>query len=198
LFIAALVGVGVTFAWDGDEAKGMIRTWAPSLSLLSSISTTDLPPYVDIAAEQTGSAPAGQLSAQEVLPPSVVIPTAQELTAGTSYSELVQRIEAITRTLAVVQDSVEQLAAKQEQIADDIPRLRAVEQNIRQKKVSSPPLSQAVSMPPRKKTPRPAPLAPTVQPSPEHPLAEQLSAGPSSPEVRPEIIPRPPLPLRDE
>ena len=52
--IAALIGVAASSAWQshGDEAKAMVRTWAPSLGWLSSVSTAKLPP--DVAAEQAG------------------------------------------------------------------------------------------------------------------------------------------------
>jgi hypothetical protein len=45
-FVAALIGVGATFAWhsQGDEAKGMFRRWALSLDWLSSVSTTKSTP----------------------------------------------------------------------------------------------------------------------------------------------------------
>jgi len=41
LFIAVLIGVGATLAWQshGDQATEMVRTWAPSLSWLLPIST---------------------------------------------------------------------------------------------------------------------------------------------------------------
>jgi hypothetical protein len=44
-FIAALIGVGATFVLRsyGDEAKEMIRSWAPPLSQLLSVSTTKSP-----------------------------------------------------------------------------------------------------------------------------------------------------------
>src|SRR5215470_18269217 len=40
-FIAILIGVGATLAWQsyGDEAKEMVRTWAPTLAWLLPSST---------------------------------------------------------------------------------------------------------------------------------------------------------------
>jgi hypothetical protein len=139
-FIATLIGVGVTLAWQshGDEAKEMVRTWAPSLGWLLPVSTTKLPPD-------------GQVSAA----------------AAATSAELVHQLEPMALNLAVVRRSieqldakVEQLAAKQEQMAQNIATLQAVEQDIRQK-MSSPPPSRAV--PPRK------PPQPTAQSSPGPP-----------------------------
>ena len=105
-FIAVLIGVGATVAWQsyGDEARKSVRTWAPSLVWLLPVST----------------------------PKSM------------------QQLEPITRDLAAVRSSLEQLAVKQEQMAQNIATLQAVvEQDIRQR-MSSPLPSQAVPLPPRK------------------------------------------------
>ena len=64
-----------------------------------------------------------------------------------------QQLEPITRDLAAVRSSLEQLAVKQEQMAQNIATLQAVvEQDIKQK-MSSPLPSQAVPLPPRKHLP---------------------------------------------
>ena len=86
-FIAVLIGVGVTLAWQshGDEAKEMVRTWAPSLAWLLPVSTTKSPP------------------------------DGQGFAAATS-AELVQQLKPLTLDLAIVRHSLEQLAAKVEQL----------------------------------------------------------------------------------
>jgi hypothetical protein len=121
-FIAVLIGVGATLAWQsyGDEARKSVRTWAPSLVWLLPVST----------------------------PKSM------------------QQLEPITRDLAAVRSSLEQLAVKQEQMAQNIATLQAVvEQDIGQK-MSSPLPSQAVPLPPRK------PQQPAAQSS-RHPQHNQ-------------------------
>jgi hypothetical protein len=90
---------------------------------------------------------------------------------------LVQQIEPITRDLTIVRRSLEQIAAKQEQMAQNIATLQAAEQDIRQK-MSSPPQSRPA--PPRK--------------PPE--AAAQSSAVQSSSVPPPPPPARPPLPLR--
>ena len=79
--------------------------------------------------------------------------TAPALAAAAISPELV-RLE-VARDLAVMRNSIEQLAAKQEQMAQNIAALQAAEQDIIQ--TSSPPLSEPVSPPPRKKARRVAP-----------------------------------------
>ena len=124
-FIAALIGVGVTLAWHshGDEAKEMVRTWAPSLAWLLPVSTTKSPP--------DGQGPAAATSAELV----------QQLKPMTLDLAIVRR------SLEQLAATIEQLAAKQEQMAQNIATLQAVEQDISQK-MSSP--SQSRAAPPRK------------------------------------------------
>jgi lipoprotein-anchoring transpeptidase ErfK/SrfK len=74
----------------------------------------------------------------------------------------VQQLESLARDVGVVRRRVEQLAAKQEQMAHNIASLQAVEQDIRQK-MSSPPLSPAVPRPPRKNAPTAAPPQPPAR-----------------------------------
>jgi predicted metal-dependent RNase len=82
----------------------------------------DLAEYV--AAEQTGSTRARQVSAQDA--------AQQPAPAAAAISpQLVQQFEEIARDLAVMRKSVEQLAAKQEQMAQNIASLQTVEQSIR-------------------------------------------------------------------
>jgi len=149
-FIAALIGVGVvgvTLAWHsyGDEAKEMVRTWAPSLGWLT-----------------TKSSPDGQ-----------GVPA-----AAVTSPELVQQLKPMALDLTIVRRSVEQLAAtieqlaaKQEEMARNIATLQAVEQDISQKMSS---LSRSRAVPPRK-PPQPVALSSDTQSSsvpPPQPPAE--------------------------
>ena len=86
----------------------------------------------------------------------------------------VQQLEPLALNLDIVRRSVEQLAAKQEQMAQNIAAMQAVEEDIRQK-VSSKPLS-------------PAPQAASIpQPTPPQPRAQPSAVQSSS-------VPRPPPP----
>jgi TolA-binding protein len=114
-FIAVLIGVGATLAWQsyGDEAKEIVRARAPSLSWL-------LPP--------TGKSP---LEAQASVP------------AVVTSAELAQQLRPVALGLATMRQDVDQLAAtikqlsaKQEKMAQDISILPAIEQDIREKLAS--------------------------------------------------------------
>src|SRR5215510_7065455 len=72
--------------------------------------------------------------------------------AATAISPELVRLE-VARDLAAMRDSIDQLAAKQEQMAQTIATLQAAEQDIIQTR-SSAPLSGPVSPPPRKKARR--------------------------------------------
>ena len=197
--IAALIGVGATFAWQsrGDEAKEMVRTWVPSLGLLSPVSTTKSPADVDVAAVQTGPTPAGQRSAQDAaLPqPAPATQTVPAPTAAAISPASAQQLEAMARDLAVVRRSVEQLAAKQERMAHNIATLQAVEQDTKEK-MSSPSPSRSVRVPPRKNVSRVVPPEPAAQSSPVQSSPVQSSPVQSSPAASLPPPPRPPLPVR--
>ncbi len=110
-FIAVLIGIGATLAWQshGDAARDMVVARAPLLGWLLSVSTT--------------KSPAVAATAPDPLPQLV---------------PLASNIDAVRR-------SVEQLAAKQEQMAQNIATLQAVEEDVRQKVSSPPPPSPAPS-----------------------------------------------------
>ena len=123
--IAVLIGVGATLAWQsyGDTAREMLSTQVPSLSWLSVSTTTSVPmaegsaqkPRSAVSADCSDSAPA----------------------AAATTSEFPQ-LEPIARDLAAMRRSLEQLAAKQEQMAQNIATLQAAEQDIRQKMMLCP------------------------------------------------------------
>ena len=99
--------------------------------------------------------------------------TKSPVVAATSTDPM-QQLAPLASNLDVVRRSVEQLAAKQEQMAQNIAALQAVEEDIRQK-VSSTPASTA---PQAASIPQPKPPQPSAQPS----------------AVRSSSVPRPPPP----
>ena len=138
-FIAVLIGVGGTLAWQsyGDAARETVVARAPKLAWLLSVST---------------KSPAGA--------------------ATSPYSA--QQLEPLASNLDVVRRGLERLAAKQDQMAQNIAALQAVEEDIRQKMSYTPPFpsQQAVSIP---------------QPKPPQPRVQSTAAQPTS-------VPRPPPP----
>ena len=78
----------------------------------------------------------------------------------------VQQLEPLASNLDVVRRSVEQLAAKQEQMAQNIATLQAVEEDIRQKMSTPPPSpSQQAASIPQQKRPQPRMQPSAVQSS---------------------------------
>jgi hypothetical protein len=139
-FIAVLIGVGATLAWQshGDAATEMLLARAPTLAWLLPVSTTKSP-----------------------------------VVAATT-PDLAQQLGPLASNLDVVRRSVEQLAAKQEQMAQNIVALQATEEDIRQKMSSAPP-------------PAAQPAASILQPRQPQPRAQPSAAQSSS-------VPRPPPP----
>ncbi len=110
---AVLVGVGATLGWQsyGDRASTIIRTWAPPLTRFLPVSTARSP------------------------------------VAAATLPELVEQLKPISLDLAIVRRTLEQLAAdqnrlaaKQDQIAQNVATLHEVEEGVR----------QGVHAPPRK------------------------------------------------
>lgn len=97
--------------------------------------------------------------------------------ASATSPDLVQQLAPLALNLDVVRRGVEQLAAKQEQIAQNITALQAVEEEIRQK-LSAPPPSQQEASVPQHKPPQPRAPSSAVQslsaPSPRPPSGQPL------------------------
>ena len=102
------------------------------------------------------------------------ISTTKPPVASATSPDLVQQLAPLALNLDVVRRSVEELAAKQDQMVQSIATLQAVEEDIRQKVSSTPP--------------SPAPQAASIpQPNPPQPKAQSSAVQSSS-------VPRPPPP----
>ena len=77
---------------------------------------------------------------------------------GAPSSNLEPKLEAMSLGLAAVRQSVEQLAAAQQQMTDEIAKLQVTEQEILDK-VSGPPRPAAATAPARKSAPPAPPLS---------------------------------------
>jgi hypothetical protein len=104
--------------------------------------------------------------ARDAAPQSTPVTQTAPALAAAAISPALVRLDEVVRDLAVMRNSVEQLAAKQEQMAQTIATLQAAEQQAAKQQAaeqdiiqtrSSPPLSEQVSPPPRKKARRVAP-----------------------------------------
>lgn len=200
--VAACVGVAGTLAWQsyGGPAKEMIASFAPQLSWLLSPPAMDPPSGPEIAVEQP-SPLAVQVSASQA--PSAqagaVASTTLETAASTAPTapspELQQQLQTIVHDLAAMRQSVEQLAAGQEQMTRDIAKLQAG-QDIRRRTSALPPAAATTTRKPVQ-PPQPAPqssTAPLQLPLPPPDPAPQSLAAPLLP--APPEPPRPPMPVR--
>jgi len=151
--IIATVGAALAWQSSDDKTKDMVRAWGISLSQLSSVLGTKSPAASDVAAK-----PVSKTSEQA------------SVAAGSS-PEAQHQLETMVSDLAVVRRIVEQLAAKQEQMAQDIATLQAAEHNVSEKKSSLP---QSSAVPPRKNMHSEAavqpPSVPVPTPRPQTPL----------------------------
>jgi hypothetical protein len=94
------------------------------------------------------------------------IPTTKPAAMAATSPDPAQRLEPLAFNLDAVRRSVEQLAAKQDQMAQNIAALQAVEEDIRQKMSSAPPsVSQQTAPIPPPKPPQPRAQSPAVQSS---------------------------------
>ena len=101
------------------------------------------------------SATSTRLDAGPTAPQSSPFTHTAPTLAATAVSPELVRLE-VARDLAAMRDSIDQLAAKQEQMAQTIATLQAAQEDIIHTR-SSAPLTEAVSPPPRKKARRVAP-----------------------------------------
>jgi hypothetical protein len=107
------------------------------------------------------------------------VSTKSPVVAATSTDPM-QQLAPLASNLYAVRRSVEQLAAKQEQMAQNIAALQAVEEDVRQKMSSTPsaPAQQAASIP-QPKPPQPKAHSSAVQspsaPRPPPPAGPELS-----------------------
>jgi hypothetical protein len=199
--VMACVGAAAILAWQsyGGTAKQMIANSAPQLSWLLSLPAMNPPSGREIAVEQP-SPPAVQASAPQAASAQAgtVASTESETAASTALtapSAELQQLETMAHDLAAVRQSVEQLAAGQEQMARDIAKLQTAGQDIRRRISALPP---AAATPAHKPVP---PLQPALQssvaplpPAPPEP-APRSSAAPLPPAPL-ELPSRPPMPVR--
>jgi hypothetical protein len=139
------VGVAATLAWQsyGEGAKQMVASWAAQqgwpLPWLSREADEFNPPT-------PGAAPVARAVPETVTP---AVPSLDQ-----------QRLAAITDGLAAMRQRIEQLAAGQEQMAGDIAKLQAAEQEIRHQIAAAPPRPAAA--PAGKPAPAAAPRSSTL------------------------------------
>jgi hypothetical protein len=174
LIIITVAGVPLAWQFSDDNTKDMVRGWGISLAGLSSIFGVKSFPV----AAQTVSKIPDRASTQDAPSPQAVraAQTAPSPVAAESSAEMPHQFETIVSDLVVVHRFLEQLASKQDQMAQELAALQAVKQSVSQK--SSADLKSSVG-PPRKNAPKPVSLetppqsaaAPIPSPRPQEQLA---------------------------
>jgi hypothetical protein len=102
------------------------------------------------------------------------VPSTRPPVSAAAYGDPTRQLAPMASTLDAVRRSVEQLAAKQEQMSQNIAALRAVEEEVRQKLL---PASSAAATPPA--PPQQAASAPQPKP-PQAKIESRLSPPPGS------------------
>jgi hypothetical protein len=148
-FIITII-VGSAFAWQSsdDTKKEMVKGWVNSLVRSSSLLSDKLPPESDVEAVST-TPTQPQSGAMVILTPSSEQPT-PTTTATQSSSDLQKQLESIVDDLAIVRRIVEQVASRQDQMAQDIATLQEAQQNV-SPKITAPPQSPIIRARPRRK-----------------------------------------------
>ena len=157
MFIYSLaVAALVTVAWQAyrdEQTKEMISGWGSrSLSWLSAV------PGRKVAA---GEHPASANSSNQ----AVAVAQLGSAQMGVDvFRQIQQQLEAAMSDLVIIRRTVEQIASKQEQMAQDIATLQATERDVNQKIISSIVQAAAVRAA-RKNVPKVARQEPLGQPA---------------------------------
>ena len=142
---SSLAGSSSDWKWRSDEAKMVVKeVWASSIDWLMKNS----PLRFDTVAEQKGSASTGQASKREAAPSASVAQKPAPV-AATVPIESLEQFKSMAQDLNVVRQTLEQLTAGQQQMAQKIASLQALQQEIKRTE-SSPPTPPATPAPSRK------------------------------------------------
>jgi hypothetical protein len=155
--VAICIGVAATLAWQsyGDAAKQIIATRAPELGW-----SPDAKQMIASWTLGWTKPPAG--SEKQALPVAQIAPSAPSIDA--------EKVQQLTQSLAVLRQTVEQLAAGQDQMTRVIGRLESAVTELIVKIPEPPPQPPAAparkptSAPPSSRTPGPPPTSRAIPP----------------------------------
>jgi hypothetical protein len=143
---SSLAGSSSDWQSRGDEAKMMVKeAWASSIKWL----TENSPLGLDPVAKQKSSASTDGGSKRETALTASVAQKAPPVAATVSFGSL-EQFKTMAQDLTVVRQKLEQLAAAQQQMTQNITSLQALQQEIKQKELSQPLPAPAASVPSRK------------------------------------------------
>lgn len=176
------VGIAATIGWQsyGEAARRMLADWVPQLAAIApgqaqqaSAAEEQSPPPVQSAAE---AAPV-QAPAVAAAPAATTAAPAQAAPPQAAPPDLAPMLEDMSREIASLRQTIEQLKAGQQQISRDLAK--AAEQEPK-RRVASP------APPPR---PAAAQRTPAPLPPPARSMASQLPPPPVT--TQPVIVPQP-------
>jgi hypothetical protein len=126
--ISALVGVVATLAWQsyGDAAKQELATRFPQLPSWTSIRTDRTPHQITLEGSALPATPSDSTSVEPIAPVKTTIASA----ASAADREL---LEILGSNVAAVRQQLEQFAAKQEQMVQDVANLQSADQEMNRK-----------------------------------------------------------------
>lgn len=196
--VATAIGVAVTIGWQayGDEAWQKLASSAPQLLAASPVQAQSVsadekpgPAPVQAAAEAAPEKPAPAADA-------TAAPQAAAPVQAASSAELAPLIEGMSREIASLRQTVEQLKAGQQQISRDLAR----EQDSRRKTAAnSAPTPKPVAAAPRNPPPPPPRYSAAAAPPPPPAVQQQVIVPPPPPQPSTvpgyAYVPRPPRPL---
>ena len=163
LIIITVAGVPLAWQFSDDNTKDMVRGWGISPAGLSSILGAKSFPV----AAQTVSKIPDRASTQDTSGPQAarVTQAAPSPVAAGPPPEMPHQFETIMSDLVVVHRLLEQLASKQDQMAQELAALQVARQSVSQKS-SADPKSTVVHVPPHKNAPKPVSLETPLQSPP--------------------------------
>lgn len=165
--VTVALGVGGTLAWQsyGDAGRLMVATLVPQLAWIAPAPSASPP----MAAEPT------VLDQTAALQGTPVGATAGEAALPVSLPpEVMQQFETMARDLAAARQGLQQLTTNQDQLAQNIAKLQATEQDILHK--LTPPARPAVAAAPRPPQPPGGPQLSSVP----RPAGQPLQTAPVS------------------
>jgi hypothetical protein len=192
------VGVAATLAWQsfGGTAKQMIADSAPQLSWLSP-PAMDSPSRREINLDQPSPAVQASVPQAGSEKPGPVEPTTSETPASTALADpslALRQLEAMSHDIAALRESVDRLAAGQEQIVREIAKLQTDRQDTRRRTSALPPTAPTTSRKPVP-PPQPAPQLSVGPLPPETPQPAPQSSAAALQPASPELPLRPPMPV---
>jgi hypothetical protein len=149
--VAICIGVAGTLAWQayGEEAKRIIATRAPELGWSPAVRQTIASWTKPLAGPENTAARPPVQETQEPAPVAQIAPGAVAPTlAAPSFDP--EQAKQMAQSLDGLRQTVERLAAAQEQIGREMTRLQAADQEILARMIPAPPPLSPPAAPTRK------------------------------------------------